>query len=167
MYKMSSAPFRGIRVADFTWLWAGAYATGLLAMLGAEVIKIESMNHVDQTRTMTFTIGKAFKGVEESPVFNTINLNKLSVKLNLKQPRAVELARKIVQISDVVAENMRPGAMEKLGLGYDVLREIKPDIVMLSSSAFGARGPLQPGEGLRCSVGQFSSRRNGETGCRL
>jgi benzylsuccinate CoA-transferase BbsF subunit len=143
MYKMSSAPFRGIRVADFTWLWAGAYATGLLAMLGAEVIKIESMNHVDQTRTMTFTIGKAFKGVEESPVFNTINLNKLSVKLNLKQPRAVELARKIVQISDVVAENMRPGAMENLGLGYDVLREIKPDIIMLSSSAFGARGPLR------------------------
>lgn len=139
---MSSAPLRGIRVADFTWLWAGAYATGLLAMLGAEVIKIESMNRVDPTRTMTFTIGEAFQGVEESRVFNALNLNKLSVKLNLKQPRAVELAKRIVQISDVAAANMRPGVMEKLGLGYDALREIKPDIIMFSSSSFGAKGPF-------------------------
>jgi benzylsuccinate CoA-transferase BbsF subunit len=141
--NMNRPPLQGIRVADFTWLWAGAYATGLLAMLGAEVIKIESMNRVDQTRTMTFTIGKAFQGVEESPVFNTINLNKLSVKLNLKQPRAVELAKRIVKISDVVAENMRPGAMEKLGLSYEVLKGIKPDIIMLSSSAFGDAGPFR------------------------
>jgi len=134
---------QGVRVADFTWLWAGAYATGLMALLGAEVIKIESMSSVDQTRTMTFTIGKAFEGVENSPVFNTINLNKMSVKLNLKRPEAVELAKRIVQISDVVAENMRPGTMERLGLSYDVLKEIKPDIIMLSSSAFGSKGPLR------------------------
>lgn len=140
---MNRPPLQGVRVADFTWLWAGAYATGLLAMLGAEVIKIESMSSIDQTRTMTFTIGKAFEGVENSPVFNTINLNKLSVRLNLKRPEAVALAKKIVQISDVAAHNMRPGTMERLGLGYDVLREIKPDIVMLSSSAFGSKGPLR------------------------
>ena len=137
------ALLQGIRVADFTWLWAGAYATGLLAMLGAEVIKIESMNRVDQTRTMTFTIGKAFEGVENSPVFNSINLNKLSVKLNLKEPKAVEIAKRIVEISDVAAENMRPGAMEKLGIGYEVLKQLKPDIIMLSSSAFGAKGPFR------------------------
>lgn len=136
-------PLQGIRVADFTWLWAGAYATGLLALLGAEVIKIESMNRVDQTRTMTFTLGKAFEGVEQSAVFNTINLNKLSVKLNLKRPEAVELAKRIVQISDVAAENMRPGAMDSLGLGYDVLKSLKPDIIMLSSSAFGSKGPYR------------------------
>jgi len=135
------APLEGVRVADFSWLWAGAYATGLLSLLGAEVIKIESMTRVDQTRVMTFTLGKAFHGVESSSVFNAINLHKLSVKLNLKKPQGVELAKRIVQISDVAAENMRPGAMESLGLGYEVLREIKPDIVMLSSSAFGAKGP--------------------------
>ncbi len=130
-------------MADFTWLWAGAYATGLLALLGAEVIKIESMSRVDQTRTMTFTLGKAFAGVEESPVFNAINLNKLSVKLNLKRPEAVELAKRVVRICDVAAENMRPGAMESLGLGYDTLRSLRPDIVMLSSSAFGSKGPFR------------------------
>ena len=133
----------GVRIADFCWLWAGAYATGLLALLGAEVIKIESMARPDPSRKMTLTIGQAFEGVEHSPVFNSINLNKLSVRLNLKQPAAVELAKKIVQISDVASENMRPGAMDSIGLGYDVLKEVKPDIIMLSSSAFGAEGPLR------------------------
>ena len=140
---MSRGPFEGIRVADFTWLWAGSYATGLLALLGAEVIKVESMAAVDQTRLMSFTIGKAFEGVETSYVFNAINLNKLSVKLNLKRPQAVEIARRLVQISDVAAQNMRPGVMESLGLGYDVLKKVKPDIIMLSSSAFGGNGPLR------------------------
>lgn len=140
---MIGRPLEGVRVADFTWLWAGAYATGLLALLGAEVIKVESMARVDQTRIMTFTLGKAFEGIESSSVFNAINLNKLSVKLNLKRPEAVDLARRIIEVSDVAANNMRPGAMDNLGLGYDVLRGIKPDIVMLSSSAFGGKGPLR------------------------
>jgi benzylsuccinate CoA-transferase BbsF subunit len=140
---MKGYALEGVRIADFCWLWAGAYATGLLALLGAEVIKIESMARVDPSRKMTLTIGKAFEGVDHSPVFNSINLNKLSVRLNLKQPEAVELAKKIVQISDVASENMRPGAMEGIGLGYEVLKEVKPDIIMLSSSSFGAEGPLR------------------------
>ena len=140
---MNGYALEGVRIADFCWLWAGAYATGLLALLGAEVIKIESMARPDPSRKMTLTIGQAFEGVEHSPVFNSINLNKLSVRLNLKQPAAVELAKKIVQISDVASENMRPGAMDSIGLGYDVLKEVKPDIIMLSSSAFGSEGPLR------------------------
>jgi benzylsuccinate CoA-transferase BbsF subunit len=141
--SFTSAPLQGIRVADFTWLWAGAYSTGLLALLGAEVIKIESMSRADPTRSMTFTLGTAFEGLEESFAFNSINLNKLSVKLNLKRPEAVELAKRIVRISDVAASNMRPGAMASLGLSYDDLKEIKPDIVALSSSAFGSDGPFR------------------------
>ncbi|MEE8469946.1 MAG: CoA transferase [Dehalococcoidia bacterium] len=140
---MKGSPLEGVRVADFCWLWAGAYATGLLALLGAEVIKIESMARVDPTRQMTLTLGKAFEGVDHSPVFNSFNLNKLSVRLNLKQPKAVELAKMIVQISDVASQNMRPGAMDKLGLGYEALKEIKHDIIMLSSSAFGLEGPIR------------------------
>ncbi|MGB2885515.1 MAG: CoA transferase [Dehalococcoidia bacterium] len=133
----------GVRIADFCWLWAGAYATGLLALLGAEVIKIESMARPDPSRKMTLTVGQAFEGIDHSPIFNSINLNKLSVSLNLKQPEAVVLAKKIVQISDVASENMRPGAMDSIRLGYEVLKEVKPDIIMLSSSAFGAEGPLR------------------------
>ena len=134
---------QGVRIADFCWLWAGAYATDLLAFLGAEVIKIESMTRPDPSRQMTLTIGQAFEGVDHSPIFNAINLNKLSVRINLKQPQGVDLAKRIIGISDVVSQNMRPGAMDNIGLGYDVLKELKPDIIMLSSSAFGSEGPLR------------------------
>ncbi len=151
---------QGIRAADFTWLWAGSYATGLLALMGAEVIKIESMTAVDQTRVMSFTIGKAFDGVESSFVFNAINLSKLSVKLNLKKPQAIDLAKRIVQVSDVVAENMRPGIMERLGLGYDVLRAVKPDVIMLSSSAFGGKGPQRAYGGYAPSFASASGLAN-------
>jgi len=140
---MDRSALKGVRVADFSWLWAGAYATGLLAFLGAEVIKIESMTRVDPSRHMTLTIGQAFEGVNHSPVFNGINLNKLSVTLNLKKAEGLELAKRIIQLSDIVTQNMRPGVMDRLGLGYDELKKIKPDIIMLSSSAFGAEGPFR------------------------
>jgi benzylsuccinate CoA-transferase BbsF subunit len=153
---MNKSALEGVRIADFCWLWAGAYATGLLAFLGAEVIKIESMARVDPSRLMTLTIGQAFEGVEHSPVFNSINLNKLSIKLNLKHPRAVELAKKIILISDVVSQNMRPGAMDSMGLSYAVLKELKPDIIMLSSSAFGSEGPLRRYGGYAPSFAAYS-----------
>ena len=136
-------PLSGVRVTGLEQYMAGPYCTLLLADAGAEVIKIESMSRVDPTRGMTFTLGTAFEGVEESFAFNSINLNKLSVKLNLKRPEAVELAKRIVQLSDVAASNMRPGAMASLGLSYDDLKKIKPDIIALSSSAFGSDGPFR------------------------
>jgi len=153
---MKRTALEGVRIADFCWLWAGSYATGLLAFLGAEVIKVESMARVDPSRMMTLTIGQAFDGVDHSPVFNSINLNKMSAKLNLKHPKVIELAKKLVQISDIVSQNMRPGAMEKMGLGYDVLKKVKPDIIMLSSSAFGAEGPLKRYGGYAPSFAAYS-----------
>lgn len=154
---MSRFALEGVRVADFCWLWAGSYATCLLGFLGAEVIKIESMARVDPSRTMTLTLGaQTFQGVDSSPVFNSMNLNKLSVRLNLKQPKAVELAKRIVQISDVVTQNMRPGSMDRLGLGYEVLKEIKPDIIMLSSSSYGAEGPMRTYGGYAPSFACYS-----------
>ncbi|MBE0480169.1 MAG: CoA transferase [Dehalococcoidia bacterium] len=132
-----------MRVTDFCWLWAGAYATGLLAFLGAEVIKIESMSRPDPSRTMTLTIAQSFQGLEYSPVFNSINLGKLSVQLNMKKREGVELAQRLIAVSDVVTQNMRPGSMDRMGLGYDVVSKIKPDIIMLSSSAFGTEGPFK------------------------
>jgi benzylsuccinate CoA-transferase BbsF subunit len=134
-------PLKGIRVVEFTSAWAGPYATCLLGFLGAEVIKVESRQRPDHSRNLSFTTGKKFETLDESEVFNNLNLNKLSVSLNLKKPRAVDIAKKLIAISDVVMENMRPGVIPRLGLGYDIARELKPDIIYLSSSACGQTGP--------------------------
>ncbi|MFH1381814.1 MAG: CoA transferase [Chloroflexota bacterium] len=134
-------PLAGIRIADFCWAWAGSHATELLASLGAEVIKIESAHHIDYTRILAFTTDQKFSGVNQSRVFNDLNLGKKSITLNLSQPKAIELVKKLVSVSDIVSQNMRPGAMERLGLGYEDLCTIKPDIIYLASSSHGAVGP--------------------------
>jgi len=136
-------PLEGIRVADFTWAWAGAHATDLLALLGAEVIKIESRGRLDHTRILSLSTGSHFSEVDQSPVFSDMNANKLGITIDLKHPRSIELAKEIIKRSDVVAQNMRPSVMDKLGLGYDVLKEINPEIIMLSSSAMGSTGPYR------------------------
>lgn len=133
-------PLKGIRVADFSWAWAGPYATMLLALLGAEVIKIESEARLDHVRLRALGFG-LFRGADRSPFFNDLNLNKLSITLNLSQPEGVELAKRVVAVSDVVVQNMRPGVMNRLGLGYDSLSKVRADIIYLSSSACGATGP--------------------------
>jgi len=138
---MNRSALKGIRVADFTWAWAGPYATMLFAFMGAEIIKIESMKRSDLSRRGAFTTGQRFTGMDQSSVFNDMNLDKLSVTLDLSNPKGAELAKQIVRISDIVGQNMRPGVMEKLGLDYETLAQIKPDIIMLSSSACGNIGP--------------------------
>ena len=122
---------------DFTSILAGPFPTLLLGFLGAEVIKVESRTQVDGARRPPY----AYDDPEGSPVFNTLNLNKLGIQLNLKQPRAIELALRLTSVSDAVVENMRPGVMERLGLGYQQLREANPGIIMVSISAAGAAGP--------------------------
>jgi len=134
-------PLSGIRVADFTWAWAGPQGTLLLGMLGAEVIKIESHARLDHARVHSLTAGAVRGGYDESPLFNDLNLGKLSIALDLRKEEARDLARRLVARSDVVTQNMRPGVLDRLGLGYQDLRAVKPDIIMLSSSAVGATGP--------------------------
>ena len=138
---MQRQALSGIRVADFAWVWAGAHIGALLSFFGAEVIKIESQQRPDSNRTRSLTTGQKFEGLNQSTVFNHINLGKMGVTLNLTHPKGVELAKRIVSISDVVTQNMRPGAMEALGLGYEALREVRPDIIYLSSSSRGQNGP--------------------------
>jgi benzylsuccinate CoA-transferase BbsF subunit len=134
-------PLEGIRILDFTWAWAGPQATLLLALMGAEVIKVESRRRLDHSRLRSLVAGPSMSGPDASFIFNTLNLNKLSVTLNLSKPEAIDIAKSLAKISDVVAQNMRPGVLERLGLGYEELKAIKPDIIMLSSSAVGATGP--------------------------
>jgi benzylsuccinate CoA-transferase BbsF subunit len=128
---------KGVRVADFTHALAGPTGSLMLALMGAEVIKIESQTHSDvATRNP-----KHAKAQEPMGVFFSTNLNKLSITLNLKHLKGVELAKKLIRICDIVIENYRPDVMDRLGLGYSALREIKPDIIMLSLSSHGASGP--------------------------
>ena len=137
----NKGPLSGIRITELTTAWAGPYASCLLGMLGAEVIKVESMARLDHARMISFTTGKKFESVNESGVFNILNLNKKSVRLNLKTPRAIEIVKEMAKISDVVMENLRPGVIPRLGAGYEAIKEVKPDIVYLSSSACGQTGP--------------------------
>ena len=138
---MSTGPLNGIRITEFTSAWAGPYATCLLAFLGAEVIKVESRKRLDHSRVTSFTTSKVFSGPDESPVFDNLNLNKRSICLNLSQPKAVEIAKGLVANSDVAVENMRPGVIARLGLDYARLKDVKSDIIYLSSSACGQTGP--------------------------
>ena len=138
---MEHGPLHGVRITEFTSAWAGPYATCLLGFLGAEVIKVESRRRLDHSRVLAFSTGKVFTNPNQSSVFNSLNLNKRSITLNLTKPKAVEMAKKVIGISDAVIENMRPGVMPRLGLGYEAVCEVKPDIIYLSSSACGQTGP--------------------------
>jgi benzylsuccinate CoA-transferase BbsF subunit len=143
--RADALPLQGVRVVDFTWVWAGPYATMLLAMLGAEVIKIESAGRTDLgRRVVIWPLAEPRPrtvAVNQGMWFNSINMNKLSATINLGRPGGVELVKRLVAVSDVVVENMRPGAMERAGIGYEALRSVNPHLIMLASSARGATGP--------------------------
>jgi crotonobetainyl-CoA:carnitine CoA-transferase CaiB-like acyl-CoA transferase len=138
---MSKAPLEGIRVADFCWAWAGPYGALQLAHLGAEVIRIESTTRMCPSRLIPPWADNIQKGHNRSGYFNQYNQGKRSVTLNLKKPEGLELAKKLVAKSDIVIENFAAGVMDKMGLGYEALRAVKPDIIMASLSGYGATGP--------------------------
>jgi len=131
----------GVRIVDFSWGAAGPYATMQLALMGAEVIRIETVLHPDLMRVNIDPVTRLPLDPELSLLNQVANLNKLGVRLNLNKPEAVELARGLIRISDVVVESYRPGVMANLGLSYPEIKEIRPDIIMLSTSAAGSTGP--------------------------
>jgi crotonobetainyl-CoA:carnitine CoA-transferase CaiB-like acyl-CoA transferase len=129
-------PLQGMRIADFTVHAAGPLCSHLLSMLGAECIKIETKKRLDNFRKPHPVYGR----MEAAP-FSQVAANKLSIQLNLKEPRGVELAKRLVAVSDIMCESFRPGVMDRLGLGYEALKAVKNDIVMVSVSACGQTGP--------------------------
>ncbi len=141
----SALPLEGVRVLEFAWVWAGPYAGMLLAQLGAEVIKVESHNRTDlMRRTVVWPLPESAPRKvppNEGMAFNAVNMNKKSVTIDMSKPGGVELAGKLAATSDIVFDNMRPGALGKLGLGYDNLRALRPDIIVASSSGRGSVGP--------------------------
>ncbi len=134
-------PLAGVRVVDFSWVWAGPFCAMQLAHLGAEVIRFESQARSDAARRLPITPVGIEPGLNRSGYFNQWNQGKLSVLLNLAAPGAIEIARRLIAKSDVVVENFATGVMDRLGLGYEALRQVKPDIIMASISGYGHTGP--------------------------
>ncbi len=140
---MAGPPLMGIRVADFTWVWAGPYCTLQLAHLGAEVIRIETRTRPCVTRMLPPWPDGKFDGLNRSGYFNQYNQGKRSLSLNFKHPEAKEAAWRLIRQSDVVTNNFAAGVMEKMGFGYEAIRKVKPDIIMISLSGYGDTGPYR------------------------
>jgi len=136
----------GIRVVDLSWVWAGPMATMMLADLGADVIKVEHPSRPDASRLR----GRpSWDGVpvegpefEVAPYFQQLNHGKSSFGVDLRDPGAVDVLRSLIATADVVVENMRPGVLDRRGLGYADLARLNPGVVMLSMSLAGQTGPL-------------------------
>ena len=139
---MNKLPLEGIRVADFTQVAQGPFATLLLAQMGAEVIKIETAGRVEGPRDPLAGAGR--------------NFSKKSLTLNLKVPQGLEALKELVKVSDIVMENYATGVMERLGVGYEDLRKVKPDIVMLSSQGLGRTGDLRNAVSYYAEVQNFA-----------
>ncbi|HEY5807389.1 MAG TPA: CoA transferase [Povalibacter sp.] len=132
-----SRPLEGIRVADFSHVMAGPYATHLLNLLGAEVIKVEAPGRGDALRY--YGSDRRYDGM--APAFIGVNAGKKSVTLDLKHAPALAAARRLIASCDVLVENFRPGVMQRLGLDYESARTLQPRIVYCSISGYGQNGP--------------------------
>ena len=142
-------PLERYRVLDFGSAWAAPMAGQILADMGAQVIKVESRTHMDGMRLGRPIVGEDVAGgdsgkwPELQPVFHGLNRNKLSVTIDLKQPDAVELVKGLAAHSDVIVSNFSPGVMDRLGLGYEAMRQVRPDIIVVAMPAAGDSGPLK------------------------
>jgi crotonobetainyl-CoA:carnitine CoA-transferase CaiB-like acyl-CoA transferase len=132
-------PFEGIRVIDATHVLAGPFAAYQLAVLGADVIKIEDPNDPDQSRANG--TDKALHRINMGTSFLTQASNKRSMALDLKQATDRDILKALVKTADVFVENYRPGAFEALGLGYNAFAALNPRLIYASFSAFGQHGP--------------------------
>jgi crotonobetainyl-CoA:carnitine CoA-transferase CaiB-like acyl-CoA transferase len=128
-------PLEGIKILDLTWVYAGPFGTLLLSDLGAEVTKVEGPPFGDWTRVLP-PLKDGWSGY-----FYMLNRGKKSVALNLKSDQGREVFLKLIKEVDVIAENFTPGTMDKMGLGYEQLKEVNPRIIYASISGFGTYGP--------------------------
>ncbi|MDG2334698.1 MAG: CoA transferase [Myxococcota bacterium] len=137
----ASLPLEGVRVADLSWAWAGPFCAMNLAHLGAEVVRFESEGRPDLYRRLPLHPRDIEKSINTSGMFAQWNQGKKSVALNLAEPGAIELLKDFIDTCDVVVENFATGVMDRLGLGYGVLAERNPGLIMASISGYGETGP--------------------------
>ncbi len=138
---MSKLPLEGIRILDFGQMWAGPHLTQWLAVMGAEVIKVETHLRLDFMRMIGIPPGLARDNFNAGTAFASLNCGKKSITLNMNEPKALELAKNIIKISDAVTENFGGAILERWGLGYEELKKIKPDIIYYAGSGYGRSGP--------------------------
>ena len=133
-----SKPFTGVRILDFTRYLAGPYGTYQLALLGADVVKIESHEGDDSRHLL---ISREWADRKMASSFLAVNANKRSITLDLRKPEAIDVVKRLAVSADVVWENFRPGVMDRLGLGYETLSAINPRLIYCAVSGFGHTGP--------------------------
>ncbi|MDR3664271.1 MAG: CoA transferase, partial [Mycobacterium sp.] len=133
--------FRGLRVLDMTTFWAGPSCTHFLAMLGAEVIHVESTRRPDGTRLIAGIPASVDQWWEKSPIFSGLNTNKSGLTLDLQSPDGRVALKKLVATCDVIVENFTPRVLEQIGLDFPALQEIAPDAILLRMPGFGLAGP--------------------------
>ena len=138
---VSRIPFENLRVLDMTSFWAGPSCTHALAMLGAEVIHVESTARPDGTRLIAGVPITEEQWWERSPIFSGLNTNKKSVTLDIRSERGVELLRKLVSTCDVIVENYTPRVLDQIGLDFDAVHQLRPDAIMMRMPGFGLDGP--------------------------
>lgn len=131
----------GVRILDFSWGAVGPYANSLLALMGAEVIKVETRKKIDIMRRTLDPVTRLPQDPDTSPLFHASNAGKLGLTVNVSYPEAREVIRKLVAVSDAVVESLRPGVSKRLGLDYETLCQVNPSLVQVSVSAAGSYGP--------------------------
>lgn len=137
-------PLAGVRIIDFTWVYAGPFATRMLAYYGAEVIRVESQTRPDQVRSSGLARIMGDDGPEASQQWHSINADKLSLQLNLKVPETRQVVLDLAKTSDVVINAFSPGVLERAGLGHDDLMAVNPNLIVVNTTLFGHSGPLSP-----------------------
>jgi crotonobetainyl-CoA:carnitine CoA-transferase CaiB-like acyl-CoA transferase len=138
---MSNLPLDGIRILDFGQMWAGPHLTQWLAVMGAEVIKVETHLRLDFMRMVGIPPGIDRGNFNAGTAFASLNYGKKSITLNMNESRAQELAKRIIKKCDVVTENFGGAILERWGLGWQELKKIKPDIIYYAGSGYGRSGP--------------------------
>jgi len=133
-------PFEGVRVLDFTQVFAGPYGSYQLALLGADVIKVERPGGEDMRRS---PLSREWADRNMASAFMSINANKRDLALDLTKPEAVEIIHRLARRADVVIENFRPGVMDKLGIGQAALSDLNPRLIYCALSGFGQNGPAR------------------------
>ena len=134
-------PLNGVRVLDMTTFWAGPSCTHAMAMLGAEVIHLESTRRPDGTRLIAGIPATVPQWWEQSPIFSALNTNKRGITLDFQTERGLDLLRRLIATCDVIVENFTPRVIDQLGLDFDSVRALRDDIVMVRMPGFGLDGP--------------------------